>query len=79
MPQYGQVGESYSNALVFACQATEWGMRAFQGVFGQLQLQLDVNNPQSQMQLLEVVVRLHNLRTCLVGINRTCTVYGDVV
>ncbi|KAG8718355.1 hypothetical protein FRC09_012793 [Ceratobasidium sp. 395] len=65
----------YSNALVSARQAAEWGMRSLQGAFGRLKVPLDINDPDGRMRLLEIVTRLHNLRTRLVGINQIRTVY----
>lgn len=74
-PEARQAAITYSNALVSARQAAEWGMRSLQGSFGRLRVPLDINNPLGRMRLLEVVVRLHNLRTRLVGASQIRTVY----
>ncbi|KAG9088685.1 hypothetical protein FRC07_012487 [Ceratobasidium sp. 392] len=74
-PDLREAAIQYSNALVSARQAAEWGMRSLQGSFGRLRVPLNINDPDGRAILLETVVRLHNLRTQLVGVNQIRTVY----
>ncbi|KAG8692089.1 hypothetical protein FRC08_010022 [Ceratobasidium sp. 394] len=74
-PEEREAAIKYSNALVSARQAAEWGMRSIQGSFGRLRVPLNINDPEGRAMLLETVVRLHNLRTRLVGVNQIRTVY----
>ncbi|KAL7748219.1 hypothetical protein RI367_006405 [Sorochytrium milnesiophthora] len=55
----------FQKQLVSQRQAAEWGMRALQGSFGRLKLPLQSTNDHNRLTLLEVCVRLHNLRTRL--------------
>ena len=66
---------AYSNAITSARQPAEWGMRALQGAYGRLRMPLDINNPIGRRVLLDTCLRLHNLRTRLIGINQIRTVY----
>ena len=56
-------------------QTAEWGMRALQGCFGRLRVPLDIGDAQARSDLLEICVRLHNLRAELCNINQIRTVY----
>ncbi len=56
-------------------QTAEWGMRSLQGSFGQLRVPLEVNDNDCRGDLLEICVRLHNLRVRRVGYNQIRTVY----
>ncbi len=56
-------------------QTAEWGMRSLQGSFGRLRVPLEVSNIDSRADLLEICVRLHNLRARRVGYNQIRTVY----
>lgn len=60
----------FNRELVSCRQAAEWGMRCIQGSFGRLRLPLEVHDGDARRDLLEVCVRLHNVRTRLVGINQ---------
>jgi hypothetical protein len=64
--------------VVSARQAAEWGMNSLQGSFARLKLPLPASNHQFRFDLLQCVVRLHQIRTRLVGINQTRTVYKGV-
>lgn len=67
------------NAQLVACrQAAEWGMRSIQGSFGRLRLPLDANDDGKRRDLLEICMRLHNLRTRLVGINQIRNTYMPI-
>lgn len=66
---------AFNRELLSYRQTAEWGMRALQGSFGRLRVPLEINQPQKRANLLEVCVRLHNLRAQRVGINQICTVY----
>lgn len=60
----------FNQELVSCRQAAEWGMRCIQGSFGRLRLPLDAHDGDNRRDLLEICVRLHNVRTRLVGINQ---------
>ena len=67
------------NAELVSCrQAAEWGMCSIQGSFGRLWLPLDANDDSKRRDLLEVCMRLHNLRTSLIGINQIRNTYMPV-
>ncbi|QRV98736.1 DDE superfamily endonuclease [Ceratobasidium sp. AG-Ba] len=66
---------AYSADITSARQAVEWGMRAIQGCFARLRVPLDANDKLARRHLIEVCLRLHNLRTSRVGINQIRTVY----
>ncbi|KAJ7785054.1 hypothetical protein DFH07DRAFT_864357 [Mycena maculata] len=53
----------------------EWGMSGLQGSFGRLRLPLDIGDQDERGNLLEICVRLHNLRAQCVGYNQIRTVY----
>lgn len=61
--------------LVSYRQTAEWGMRALQGSFGRLRMPLEVSNSHRRGDLIETCIRLHNLRTDVVGINQIKSVY----
>jgi hypothetical protein len=65
----------YNRELLSYRQTAEWGNRSLQGSFGRLRIPLDANNADARGDLLEVCVRLHNLRTRRVGINQIKEVY----
>ncbi|KAG8711381.1 hypothetical protein FRC09_020637 [Ceratobasidium sp. 395] len=46
--------KQYSNAVVSARQAVEWGMRAIQGSFGRLRMPLDAHDKHGRQRLIEV-------------------------
>jgi hypothetical protein len=50
-------------------------MRGLQGSFGRLRIPLEINRNAERGDLLEICVRLHNLRARLVGINQIRSVY----
>ncbi|KAA1473663.1 hypothetical protein DENSPDRAFT_780286 [Dentipellis sp. KUC8613] len=56
-------------------QTAEWGMRALQGSFGRLRVPLNISHIPKRADILELCLRLHNLRTLKVGINQIRTVY----
>jgi hypothetical protein len=66
---------AYNRELLSYRQTAEWGMRAIQGAFGRLRMPLEVTNKDARGDLIEICIRLHNLRTIKVGINQIRTVY----
>jgi hypothetical protein len=64
--------------LVSARQAAEWGMRAIQGSFSRLKLPMPASDHQFRAEVIELAVRLHQLRCRSVGINQTAAVYQEV-
>lgn len=56
-------------------QTAEWGMRTLQGSFGRLRVPLPIKSEESRRELLEICVRLNNLRARCVGINQIRNVY----
>ncbi|KAG8918197.1 hypothetical protein FRC02_002548 [Tulasnella sp. 418] len=65
----------YSRQLTSYRQTAEWGMRTIQGSFSRLKLPLDANDAAKRAKILEVVTRLHNVRTARVGRNQITTTY----
>lgn len=53
-------------------------MRAIQGAFGRLRLPLNINQVEDRQELLEVCMRLANVRTARVGINQIRNVYMPI-
>ena len=68
----------FNEQLVSARQAAEWGMRLIQGSFSRLKLPLPAMNHEFRGQVLELAVRLHQVRCRSVRINQTQTVYQAV-
>lgn len=66
---------SFDRELLSYRQTAEWGMRSMQGSFGRLRVPLEIKDEQRRGNLLEICVRLHNVRTQLVGINQIKNVY----
>ena len=58
-----------------ARQASEWGMRAFQGTFPRMKDRFVYEENGEQRLVLLCTVHLFNLRTRLVGINQILTTY----
>ncbi|KAJ7327634.1 hypothetical protein DFH08DRAFT_816471 [Mycena albidolilacea] len=54
---------AFDRELLSYRQTAEWGMRALQGLFGRLRLPLSIGDAEERGDLLEMCVRLHNLRT----------------
>lgn len=69
---------AFNRQLVCCRQAAEWGMRAIQGTFGRIRLPMDANDAPHRSQVLEVIVRLHNVRNRLVGVNQIRNVYAPI-
>lgn len=70
--------EQFDRQLLGFRQSAEWGMRSLQGSFGRLRVPLEINHSDRRGDLLEICVRLQNLRTEMVGINQLRTVYMPV-
>lgn len=66
---------AFDRQLLSYRQTAEWGMRALQGSFGRLRVPLDPNDPEWRCDLLELCVRMNNVRASLVGINQIRNVY----
>jgi hypothetical protein len=66
---------AFDRELLSYRQTAEWGMRALQGSFGRLQLPLAIGDQDERGNLLEMCVRLYNLRAECVGYNQIRTVY----
>jgi hypothetical protein len=56
-------------------QTAEWGNRALQGSFGRLRIPLEAKHKDDRADLLEICLRLHNLRCRWVGFNQIQSVY----
>lgn len=67
--------EQFDKELLAFQQSAEWGMCSLQDSFGRLRVPLKINDAEQRGDLLEICVRLQNLRTELVGINQLCSVY----
>jgi hypothetical protein len=66
---------AFDRELLSYRQTAEWGMRGLQGSFGRLRIPLEVGRQEEHGDLLEICVRLNNLRAELVGINQIRNVY----
>jgi len=66
---------AFNRQLVSLRQSAEWGMRALQGAFGRLRVPLPIEDIPFRQDLLEICVRLHNVRVRCVGINQILNVY----
>lgn len=73
----GQMEEAmaFNWELLSYWQTAEWGMWSIQESFGRLGMRLDCNDDVACGDLIEICLRLHNLRTIKVGINQIHTVY----
>ncbi|KAI0048880.1 hypothetical protein FA95DRAFT_1539072 [Auriscalpium vulgare] len=68
----------FDKQLVSFRQTAEWGMRALQGSFGRLRVPMDIEDDEGRANLIEVCVRLNNLRAICVGINQIRNVYMPI-
>lgn len=68
----------FNRQLLSCRQAAEWGMRTLQGSFGRLRIPLQVLDPVERSELLEICVRLHNVRSSMVGINQIRNTYEPI-
>jgi DDE superfamily endonuclease len=66
---------AFDRELLSYRQTAEWGMRGLQGSFGRLRIPLEIGRQDERGDLLEICVRLNNLRAELVGINQIRSVY----
>lgn len=66
---------AFDRELLSYRQTAEWGMRGLQGSFGRLRIPLEIGRDAERADLLEICVRLNNLRAELVGINQIRSVY----
>ncbi|CAE6417110.1 unnamed protein product [Rhizoctonia solani] len=67
-----------SREVITARQAVEWGMRSIQGCFSRLYMPLDAHNAEGRARLLQICMRLHNVRTERVKTNQIKTVYMPI-
>ncbi|KAF7340349.1 hypothetical protein MVEN_01954100 [Mycena venus] len=66
---------AFDRELLSYRQTAEWGMRGLQGSFGRLRIPLEINRQRECGDLIEICLRLNNLRARLVGINQIRNVY----
>lgn len=66
-----------STALIAIRQQAEWGMRALQASNPRLKIPLPYDSL-LRLTILEVAVRLHNIKARVTGINQTRTVLDDL-
>lgn len=66
---------AFNRDLVSFRQSAEWGMRSLRGAFGRLRVPLPIGDMEFRQDVLEICVRLHNLRVRCVGINQIRNVY----
>jgi hypothetical protein len=66
---------AFDRQLLSYRQTAEWGNRGLQGAFGRLRIPLKIGDQAERSDLLEICVRLHNLRANRVGLNQIRTVY----
>lgn len=77
-PEELAAAAEFDRQLLSYRQTAEWGMRLIQGSFGRLRVPLSIKYSESRSALLEVCVRLTNLRTRTVGHNEIRTVYTKI-
>ncbi|KIY49753.1 hypothetical protein FISHEDRAFT_65168 [Fistulina hepatica ATCC 64428] len=77
-PALRQEALAFNRELTSYRQTAEWGMRAIQGSFGRLRVPLPIKDQHRRADLLEVCLRIHQLRTRRVGINQIANVYVQV-
>jgi hypothetical protein len=65
----------FDRQLLSYRQTAEWGMRGLQGSFGRLRIPLEIAHQSRRGDLLEICVRLFNLRAQHVGLNQIRSVY----
>ena len=65
----------FNRQLLSFRQSVEWGMRSLQGAFGRLRVPLPIEDLPFRQDLLEICVRLHNVRVRCVGISQIRNVY----
>ncbi len=68
----------FDNQLLSCRQAAEWGMRTIQGSFGRLRMPLPIDDTRARANLIEICVRLSNVRTRLVGISQIKEVFMPI-
>ena len=66
---------AFDHELLSYRQTPEWGVRGLQGSFGRLRIPLEIGRQNERGDLIELCVRLNNVRAELVGINQIRTVY----
>ena len=69
---------AFNRQLLSFRQSVEWGMRSLQGAFGRLRVPLPIEDLQFRQDLLEICIRLHNVRVRCVGINQILNVYQPI-
>ena len=69
---------AFNRQLLSYRQTAEWGMRQLQGAFARLRLPMDVHEAERRSILLELVIRLNNVRARLVGISQIRNVYMPI-
>jgi len=70
-----QATMDFDRQLLSYRQTAEWGNRTLQGSFGRLRIPLEVKHAERRADLLEICMRLHNLRCRRVGFNQIRSVY----
>jgi hypothetical protein len=73
-----QAAVRFDNQLLACRQAAEWGMRTIQGSFGRLRIPLPINDTKGRANLIEICVRLSNVRARLVGISQIKDVFMPI-
>lgn len=69
---------AFNRELLSFRQSAEWGMRSLQGAFSRLRVPLPIEDLPFRQDLLEICVRLHNIRVRCVGINEIRNVYQPI-
>ena len=73
-----QAAVKFDNQLLSCRQAAEWGMRTIQGSFGRLRMPLPIGDTRARANLIEICVRLSNVRARLVGISQIKAVFMPI-
>lgn len=69
---------SVSRQLLSYRQSAEWGMREIRGSFGRLRVPLPADKVDMRQSLLQLVMRLHQVRVRRVGISHIRNVYVPI-
>ena len=69
---------TFNRQLLLFQQSVEWGMRSLRGAFGRLHVPLPIEDLPFRQDLLEICIRLHNVRVRCVGISQIRNVYQPI-
>ncbi|KAJ3012590.1 hypothetical protein NUW54_g1823 [Trametes sanguinea] len=77
-PRARRRAQEVNRQLLTCRQSAEWGMREIQGSFGRLRIPLPIADADLRFNLLEVIVRMHQLRVRRIGISQIRKYYVPI-